>query len=119
MGISIRAQQTRINRRVEAEMKKIVKTANARHSSSTRARGKLKAIMNSNKAAAAEAAALVKRTKIDLAMLRGQQAHYRRQAAKALTKTTKSLYIKIADYQKSQTGAAASLTGSLTAAKAK
>merc|ERR1719331_2252531 len=30
--ISIRAQQTRINRRVEAEMKKIVKTANARHS---------------------------------------------------------------------------------------
>jgi hypothetical protein len=117
--ISIRAQQTRINRRVAAEMKKIVKTANARHSSSTRARGKLKAIMNSNKAAAAEeTAALVKRTKIDLAMLRGQQAHYRRQAAKALTKTTKSLYIKIADYQKSQTGAAAGLTGSLNAAKA-
>merc|ERR1712216_233655 len=107
------------NRRVAAEMKKIVKTANARHSSSTRARGKLKAIMNSNKAAAAEeTAALVKRTKIDLAMLRGQQAHYRRQAAKALTKTTKSLYIKIADYQKSQTGAAAGLTGSLNAAKA-
>jgi len=51
-------------------------------------------------------------------MLRGQQAHYRRQAAKALTKTTKSLYIKIADYQKSQTGAAAGLTGSLNAAKA-
>merc|ERR1711990_895812 len=91
--ISIRAQQTRINRRVAAEMKKIVKTANARHSSSTRARGKLKAIMNSNKAAAAEeTAALVKRTKIDLAMLRGQQAHYRRQAAKAPTKTTTALY---------------------------
>merc|ERR1711959_735482 len=108
--ISIRAQQTRINRRVNAEMKKIVKTANARHSSSTRARGKLKAIMNANKAAAAEeTAALVKRTKIDLAMLRGQQAHYRRQAPKALTTTTKSLYIKIADYQKSQTGAAAGL----------
>jgi hypothetical protein len=118
--ISIRAQQTRINRRVEAEMKKIVKTANARHSASTRARGKLKAIMNSNKAAAAEeTAALVKKTKIDLAMLRGQQAHYRRQAAKALTKTTTALYEKIADGQKVQMGVAASLTGSLTAAKAK
>merc|ERR1719146_618243 len=79
--ISQRAQQTRINRRVAKEMGKIIKTANARHSSNKRARGKLRAIMNADKAAAAEeTAALAKRTKIDLAILRGQQAHYRRQA---------------------------------------
>merc|ERR1712146_502430 len=56
------------------------------HSQSKRARGKLRAILNTNKAAAAEeTAALAKRTRFALAMLRGRQASYRLSAAKALS----------------------------------
>merc|ERR1712072_1470689 len=81
---SDKAAQIRVNRRVNKEMGFIVKTANVRHSQSKRARGKLRAILNANKAAAAEeVAALAKRTRFSLAMLRGRQASYR-QAAKAL-----------------------------------
>jgi hypothetical protein len=117
--ISQRAQQTRINRRVAKEMGKIIKTANTRHSSNKRARGKLRAIMNADKAAASEeTAALAKRTKIDLAILRGQQAHYRRQAAKNLSAATKKLYSKIADQSKAQAQIAAGLSSSLASSKA-
>merc|ERR1711988_1781207 len=53
-------------------------TANVRHSQSKRARGKLRAILNANKrAAAAETAALAKKTRFQLSMLRAQQAHLR------------------------------------------
>merc|ERR1712139_13736 len=54
MIVSDKASQVRINKRVSAEIKKIVKLENGRHSESVRARGKLKAIMNENKRAAAE-----------------------------------------------------------------
>merc|ERR1711959_314167 len=61
MIVSDKASQVRINKRVSAEIKKIVKLENGRHSESVRARGKLKAIMNENKRAAAEeTAALAK-----------------------------------------------------------
>merc|ERR1711998_403775 len=61
MIVSDKASQVRINKRVSAEIKKIVKLENGPHSESVRARGKLKAIMNENKRAAAEeTAALAK-----------------------------------------------------------
>merc|ERR1719174_418006 len=83
---SDKAAQIRVNRRVNKEMGFIVKTANVRHSQSKRARGKLRAILNANKAAASEeVAALAKRTRFSLAMLRGRQASYRQGAAKALS----------------------------------
>merc|ERR1712057_50575 len=77
-----KANQIRINRRVNKEIGRIVNTANVRHSQSKRARGKLRAILNANKAAAAqETAALAKRTRFQLAMLRGKMARTRRSAA--------------------------------------
>merc|ERR1719158_2565757 len=52
--ISTKAAQARVNRKVAGELKRIAKLANARHSESVRARGKLRAILNENKRAAAE-----------------------------------------------------------------
>merc|ERR1711881_97144 len=108
---SNRATQVRINRRVNKEMNFIIKTANKRHSESKRARGKLRAILNANKAAAAEeTAALAKRTRFALAMLRGRQASYRLSAAKSLSSATKTLHKRI--------NAASARQNAITAAQA-
>merc|ERR1711998_263697 len=97
MIVSDKASQVRINKRVSAEIKKIVKLENGRHSESVRARGKLKAIMNENKRAAAEeTAALAKASAAALAKTRSQAAAYKRSFAKDLTKATKKLYGAIA-----------------------
>merc|ERR1711985_186019 len=88
-----KAAQIRVNRRVNKELGFIIKTANVRHSQSKRARGKLRAILNANKASAAEeTAALAKRTRFALAMLRGRQASYRLSAAKALSYASNKLH---------------------------
>merc|ERR1712216_824213 len=92
-------------------IKKIVKLENGRHSESVRARGKLKAIMNENKRAAAEETAALAKT-------RSQAAAYKRSFAKDLTKATKKLYGAIATADTKQTAANAALTGKLGAAKA-
>merc|ERR1711998_435235 len=52
--LSHKASQIRVNRHTQAELKRITKLANARHSESVRARGKLRAILNENKRAAHE-----------------------------------------------------------------
>merc|ERR1711966_302263 len=102
-----------------AEIKKIVKLENGRHSESVRARGKLKAIMNENKRAAAEeTAALAKASTAALAKTRSQAAAYKRSFAKDLTKATKKLYGAIATADTKQTAANAAQTGKLGAAKA-
>merc|ERR1711924_421350 len=119
MIVSDKASQVRINKRVSAEIKKIVKLENGRHSESVRARGKLKAIMNENKRAAAEeTAALAKASAAALAKTRSQAAAYKRSFAKDLTKATKKLYGAIATADTKQTAANAALTGKLGAAKA-
>merc|ERR1711959_412317 len=103
---SNRATQVRINRRVNKELGFIVKTANLRHSQSKRARGKLRAILNANKAAAAEeTGALAKRTRFALAMLRGKQASFRLAAAKDLTAASKRLHLRINAASKAAQGA--------------
>merc|ERR1712070_539150 len=109
MIVSDKASQVRINKRVSAEIKKIVKLENGRHSESVRARGKLKAIMNENKRAAAEETA---------ALAKASAAAYKRSFAKDLTKATKKLYGAIATADTKQTAANAALTGKLGAAKA-
>merc|ERR1712072_316730 len=79
MVISDKANQIRINGKVKAERNKIVKIANARHSSNVRARGMLRKLMDQNKAAAQEeVAALAKHS-----------------YAKDLTKATKKLHITL------------------------
>merc|ERR1711981_1073587 len=51
--ISDKANQIRVNRRVASELKRVVKLSDSRFSSSKRARGKLKMLMDENKSAAA------------------------------------------------------------------
>merc|ERR1711977_765691 len=52
--VSNRAAQMRVNRRTGAELKRITKLANDRHSASVRARGKLRKLLDENKRAAAQ-----------------------------------------------------------------
>merc|ERR1711988_1966644 len=116
---SNRATQVRINRRVNKEMGFIIKTANIRHSQSKRARGKLRAILNANKAAAAEeTAALAKRTRFSLAMLRGKMAQHRLTAAKALTAASNKLHRRINSASKAQSAVEAAQAGALAGAAA-
>merc|ERR1711881_31323 len=117
-----RQAQIRVNRRVNKEMSMIIHTANVRHSQSKRARGKLRAILNANKAAAAqEVAALAKKTRFACAMLRGKMARQRRSAAKALTSATQRLHKKINAATRAQqvvvAGQRAALRGAAAAAK--
>merc|ERR1711975_193931 len=119
---SDRANQIRVNRRVNKEIGRIVHTANVRHSQSKRARGKLRAILNANKrAAAAETAALAKKTRFQLSMLRGRQASYRRTAAKDLSAATRRLRHKMQQDSRAQNaivaGQRAALRGAAAAAK--
>merc|ERR1711881_757261 len=90
MVISDKANQIRINNKVFAERNKIVKIANARHSSNVRARGMLRKLMDQNKVAA-----LAKSSYAALAKTRHRQAGYVRSFAKDLTKATKKLHITL------------------------
>merc|ERR1711904_612172 len=85
--ISNKANQMRVNRRVSAELKRIVRVSDKRYSASKRARGKLKLLMDENKAAAsAEVKALATSLKHKLSKARGRNARNRREMAKDLTR---------------------------------
>merc|ERR1719261_154994 len=96
MVISDKANQIRINGKVKAERNKIVKIANARHSSNVRARGMLRKLMDQNKAAAQEEVnALAKHSYALLGKLRGRQSRYRRTFAQDLTHATKKMHLAL------------------------
>merc|ERR1711939_220719 len=114
-----RQAQIRVNRRVNKEMSMIIHTANVRHSQSKRARGKLRAILNANKAAAAqEVAALAKKTRFACAMLRGQMARHRQSAAKALSAASQKLHKRINAASTAQAAVEAGQRGALSGAAA-
>merc|ERR1711959_675712 len=95
-----RAIQLRVNRRTNAEMKRIAKLANDRHSESTRARGKLRALLDENKRAAAEEVkALNKLFTGKLAQIRRRAAKDRSEAARDLSNASEALYNKLAGIQ--------------------
>merc|ERR1712205_227952 len=99
--ISNKANQIRVNRRVAAELKRIVRVSDRRFSASKRARGKLKLLMDENKSAAsAEVKALATSLKHKLAKARGRNARNRREMAKDLSKATKALYERMSNMQK-------------------
>jgi len=101
--ISQKANQVRVNRRVGAELRRIVKLANKRYSDSKRARGKLRALLNENKRAAAEeVASLARSTQRAVTAIRSQSARNARDAAKDLTKATTGMYAKMASIQLKQ-----------------
>merc|ERR1712167_132631 len=72
-----RAIQLRVNRRTNAELARITKLSNLRHSASIRARGKLRALLDENKRAASD----------------------RIEAARDLSEASQRLYAKLANIQ--------------------
>merc|ERR1712205_90154 len=108
--ISDKANQIRVNRRVASELKRIVKLSDSRFSSSKRARGKLKMLMDENKSAAAEVKSLAINLKHRLSKARGRNARNRREMAKDLSKATKALYERMSNMQKKNAAASAALS---------
>merc|ERR1711990_754367 len=104
--LSHKASQIRVNRHTQAELKRITKLANARHSESVRARGKLRAILNENKRAAhEEVVALDGLFKGKIAKIRAQAAANSLAAARDLSAASKGMYEKLARNQLEMTAA--------------
>merc|ERR1712036_36998 len=115
--ISNKANQIRVNRRVHAELKRVVRVSDQRYSASKRARGKLKLLMDENKAAAsAEVASLATSLKHKLAKARGRNARNRREMAKDLSAATRALYERMSNMQKRNQANNAALRGATAAA---
>merc|ERR1711871_1664998 len=95
-----RQQQEQVNRRVNKEMDAIRKTANYRYSTSKRARGKLKQLMDENKKAAhEEVMQLNKLFTNKLNKVRAKANSDARAAGNDLKKKTKALYGRLAQVQ--------------------
>merc|ERR1711998_415838 len=99
--ISVSANRYRVNLRVDREIARILKLANVQYSQSARARGKLKILMDENKAAASdEVAALAKSLHSKISHARARAARSRQGFAMDLSKAAKALYEKMAALQK-------------------
>merc|ERR1712072_1370878 len=100
MGATLKRQQYEVNARVKRELVEIRRVSNVRYSQAKRARGRLKKLMDENKAAAsAEVKALEKSLNVKLAKARARNARNRAQMASDLRRATKKLYGKLAAYQ--------------------
>merc|ERR1711959_2534 len=115
--ISNKANHIRVNRRVAAELKRVVRVSARRYSASKRARGKLKLLMDENKAAAsAEVKALSTSLKTKLAKARGRNARNRREMAKDFSQATRTLYERMSNMQKRNEANSKALRGATAAA---
>jgi len=116
--VSVKANQMRVNRRVAGEIKRIRSIANKRHSEARRARGKLKMLMDENKAAAAqEVKALARDTVRRIGHLRSRAARNRISMARDLTRATGKLYKRMSKMQSDNFRAHRSLNRSISASK--
>merc|ERR1712216_197535 len=116
--VSVKANQMRVNRRVAGEIKRIRKIANKRHSQARRARGKLKMLMDENKAAAAqEVKALARDTVRRIGHLRSRAARNRISMARDLTRATGKLYKRMSKMQSDSVSASRKLNRSISASK--
>merc|ERR1711881_72320 len=98
--ISFKASQLRVNRRTNAEMKRITTMANLRNSQSIRARGKLRRLLDANKKAAhEEVKALNSLFTRKLAAVRTKAPQEARQAGRDLRSATSKMYGKLAKVQ--------------------
>jgi len=89
-----------VNRRTQSELKRILTLVNDNHSESKRARGKIKALLDENKRAAAEEVKeLEKLFEGKLTKIRSEAAEDSLSAAKDLTAATKKLYAELASVQ--------------------
>merc|ERR1719271_651880 len=99
--ISFKASQLRVNRRTNAEMKRITTMANLRNSQSIRARGKLRRLLDANKKAAhEEVKALNSLFTRKLAAVRTKATQDARQAGRDLRTSTAKSAKKINKYAK-------------------
>merc|ERR1712010_443953 len=106
-----------VNNRVKRELSEIRRVSNVRFSAAKRARGRLKALMDENKkAAAAEVKALEKGLNVKIGKLRARNARNSAQMASDLKSATKKLYGKMADMQKYNAKTAKKLNAATTAA---
>merc|ERR1712070_704979 len=104
--ISTKASQLRVNRRTQAELKRISKLANDRNSKSVRARGKLRATLDMYKRAAhEEVKELDGLFKAKLAKVRKQASADALAAARDLSKASQKMYGKLAYNQLQMTAA--------------
>merc|ERR1711939_1275792 len=116
--VSVKANQMRVNRRVAGEIKRIRSIANKRHSEARRARGKLKMLMDENKAAAAqEVKALARDTVRRIGHLRSRAARNRISMARDLTRATGKLYKRMSKMQSDNIRAHRALNRSISASK--
>merc|ERR1711998_329521 len=100
--ISASANHYRVSLRVEKEISRILKLANVEYSESKRARGKLKILMDENKAAASdEVHALAKSLKSKLSHAEARKIRSVAALYKDLAIASQSLYEKMAASQKS------------------
>merc|ERR1719327_1021124 len=95
-----KAIQLRVNRRTNAELKRITKLSNERHSASIRARGKLRALLDENKRAASEEVNALNKLFVNkLSKIRRRAALDRVEAGRDLSKASQALYGKLARIQ--------------------
>merc|ERR1711998_149006 len=114
---TMKANQAAVNAKVTADLEHIEKLANHRHSVSKKARGKLRKLMDENKAAAAaEVAALSDHLHSELDKARAHNAHNKITMAKDLTDATELFYEKLAIQRKDQAEAHDALNAATSAA---
>merc|ERR1711998_548938 len=98
--IAFKAFQHTVNLHVSAEINRVEKLMNAQHSESTKARGKLRAILDENKRAAHdEVTALDGLFKEKVAEIRAKAEEDAHDAAEDLTEATEKMYESMADAQ--------------------
>merc|ERR1711998_771436 len=114
MARAERSAQAIINKKVDAEIKRLEELSNTQHSESKRARGKILELFNKNKAIAAqEISDLQTSTSAKLESLRKEQNALSAQHAEELTEATTSLYEKLAQDRIEQTSAMTDLHATL------
>merc|ERR1711968_390480 len=114
---SMKANQAAVNAQVQEDLVHIESLSNHRHSINKKARGKLRKLMDENKAAAAaEVAALSTHLHTELDKARATNAHNKIEMAEDLTEATELFYEKLAAQQKAQDAAHATLGASIDAA---
>merc|ERR1711981_425810 len=115
---TLKSNQITVNNRVKRELAEIRRVSNVRFSAAKRARGRLKTLMDQNKAAAsAEVKAHEKGLNVKIGKLRARNARNSAQMASDLKSATKKLYGKMAAMQKHNAATTAAATASRNALK--
>merc|ERR1711935_469262 len=116
--LSDKAEQGRINNKVDGEMSRILKLSDSNQVEDKRARGVIRKVMEENKRIAhEEVVALGKEARLTLKAVNSEQNSYLAGFKKDLTSSTKKVYAKMAKDAKAQNQANAALTTSLSGAK--